>query len=188
MRKEQEGNVGSVDPLSDEMRMRLCQIDPRIDPFKFRELVLEQLLHGRVLANLPVSEQRAINFLVKIEYEHDLDRHVQRYVQRLSSQQQQQSLIEISILEKGEQYAGVCLSDDGDEEKPTEVDMPIAPGMLTSLHIAAAEGDLVEVKRLIEQENACPFVKDSYGLTPIERSEMMGQIGVTEYLRKVLTR
>lgn len=182
-------DVDRVDPLSEDTRVRLSHIDPRIDHRQLREMIVESLLNGRKLSDLSRGEQKTLEFRVSLEYEHDLDRHIQRYQRRLDRQTDGEAR-EVLLKAKEAEYAPfVEMEDDEPADGAVvalvaEIDKAIAGGGLTALHIACAEGDTAEVKRLCDA-GARLDVKDAYGLTPLERAEMMGQTEVINLIRRM---
>jgi hypothetical protein len=191
--KESGEETAQMDPLCEEMRLRLQHIDPRIDPFLLREQVVKSLLGAKPLSEISKSEQKTLEFRVILEYQHDLAIHIDRYRRRLEKQTDSQAR-EILLKAKMSEYPdNIEFGEDDEGEAPPmevkadvpEVDRPIIEaGALAQLHVSAAEGDLEEVKRLIGL-GANKNVKDSYGLTPLERAEMMGQTDVSQYLRSL---
>lgn len=183
--------VDRADPLSEDTRVRLSHIDPRIDHRLLREMIVDGLLNGKKISDLSRGEQKTLDFKVRLEYEHDLEKHIQRYQRRLDRQTDTEAR-EVILKATETAYAPFVEEDDDSEEGTVvaivaEIDRPIVPGGLTAIHVAAAEGDLAEVKRLAER-GARLDVHDLCGLTPMERASMMGQVEVVNYIRSMTSK
>lgn len=173
--------------MSSSMKLFLRDVDPTVDPVRMQEIVTNHLLRGRQLSDLSAGEKKSLPFRVNLEYEHNIEDCLRIY----HSQVKKKSKTDIHsalLLETAEKYANVDFfdgaeSEDKSDDKVAIVDRPVATGSLTQLHIAAASGDLDRVIELVEKFGANLNAKDSGGLTPLMRAEMMGQSKVILYLR-----
>lgn len=182
--------VESINPLSQEMSKKLKSIDPRIEAAHLREIILKHILKDRIFEKLTTGEQRVIEFQVQLEYSYDLNSHIQKYVRQLDSQSNDQARKSMVDLACKEYESDIDFLNQHDplekcEKHVKAVDAAVAKGGLTSLHLAASEGDLDKVIKLVESLGASISVKDNCGFTPLERAEMMGQIEVVTYLRSI---
>jgi hypothetical protein len=175
--------------VSSSMRLYLRDADPTVDPVKMQEIMTSHLLRGRQLSSLTPGEQKVVLFRVGLEYEHNIEECLRIYHSQVKAKPQKevQTALLMQAVEKYSDFDFASESDGDEDEIPT-VDRPIEKGMLTQLHIAAASGDLDKVVELIEKFGANPSAKDSGGLTPLMRAEMMGQTRVIPYLRSKMTK
>lgn len=176
--------AGTLGFLPDEIQSRIRNIDPRIDPFVLKEIVLNKLLQGKEFSSLSRGEKRVIEFRVQLELQFDLDKYIIRLSRELNSQSLADGRKEI-VLETEKEYRGLIdFPEEGDSiQDRAVVDQPVSPGKLTALHLAAACGDLEKVIELVEKQGALIDITDAYGLTAMVRADMMGQTKVATYLR-----
>lgn len=186
-----EGDIKTFIPISqsEKLESRLLHIDPRIDPLLFQQMIVTHLLGDQPLSGMSVAKQRVLAFRVEIEIEHDLDFHISKYNRYLANTEnaRDRARIEeiVSFHGANLEFQEEIKHDETEEDvcHLPEIDRPVASGGLTKLHIAAAAGDLNEVKRLIEEDGAVVGVVDTYRMTPLGRAEMMGFTKVIDYLK-----
>jgi hypothetical protein len=175
--------------ISSAMRLYLRDVDPSVDPIKMQEVMTNHLSRGRQLSSLTPGEQKVLLFRVDLEFEHNIEECLRIYHAQVKAKpyKEVQAALLLQVIEK---YANFDFGDESDDEEQSiaPIDRPVATGLLTQLHVAAASGDLDRVVELVEKFGANPLAKDSGGLTPLTRAEMMGQKKVIAYLRSRITK
>lgn len=175
-----------VDPLGSTVEQLLTETEPQVTPQQLLEVVTEHLRKTLPGGLKGKAQQKVLSFLIEVEYRHGLARHVARAVQlRNAGKWNENDPVDNSdrvddLIKEYKAYAG----DDevGTPDMP-EIDQPVGPGALTRLHIAAMDGELEDVIRLVEKEGANPAVLDNTKMTPCDRAKAFGHSKVAEYLR-----
>lgn len=190
----------TFDPLSDKTESMIREIHQGIDRFKLRDFAYERsarLVVKRLgidysgsflnLESFSASTRRIIQFQVELEYTCELRNLIADFVSVCKytgvpsaiSPEENKARIDTLI----SQYDGVFSPEAQPETRDNqEVDMPVETGGLTRLHIAAQNGDLEEVKRLVEVEKAKTGLRDNSNYTPKDRAVLMGHDEVVYYL------
>jgi len=193
-----ESDQKLLDPLSEKVKEKIQELEIGIDCFKLREFAFHraaQFVLKRRGMKVPEKDsdlkklspeiQKLIEYEVKLDYTHQLRNLVNDFVKLYKPQRGKISLEDhkARIDALTTYYEGVFAQDIVVENREDqEIDQPVALGGLTRLHIAAQDGNLEEVKRLIEKEQAKAGVRDNSNYTPKERAILMNRTAVIEYL------
>jgi hypothetical protein len=169
-----------VDPLGSEVEELLAETEPAVTPQQLLEIVTETLekslpgdLHGK-------ARQNVLAFLVETEYRHSVKTHVGRAVRmRMAGRWKENDPYDNS--DRVDVLIGAFGAMTGSEE-PVAINQPIGPGGLTSLHMAAMDGEMDVVKKLVEKDRADVNVRDNLKKTPYDRARAFGHHAVAEYL------
>jgi len=179
----------SLDPHGCEVQGMLSGRTPIITTGQLLEIVTEEvkkILPGTLTGK---ARQNVLVFLIGEEYKSsNIKDHIRRAAVHRSTDRWSESnpcdnydRIE-AFVQKYKKYVGDD-GDDGSSVETPEIDKVIATGQLTALHIAAQDGDMAEVKHLIEWGGANPHVLDNQKKTPCDRARWFGHIEVAEYLK-----
>lgn len=180
LRMGQFSETERVDPLGSEVEELLTETEPAVTPQQLLEIVTETLekslpgdLHGK-------ARQNVLAFLVETEYRHSIKTHVGRAVRmRVAGRWKENDPYDNS--DRVDVLIGEFSSMVGLKE-PLAINQPVGPGGLTSLHMAAMDGEMEEVKRLVEKDGADVNVRDNLKKTPYDRARAFAHHAVAEYL------
>lgn len=179
----------SLDPHGCEVQGMLSCRTPIITTEQLLEIVTEEvkkILPGTLTGK---ARQNVLVFLIGEEYKSsNIKDHIRRAAVHRSTDRWKEinpcdnhDRVEVFV-QKYKQYVGDD-GDDGSVEETPEIDKVVATGHLTALHIAASNGDMEEVRHLIEWGGANPRVLDNQKKTPLDRARWFGHIEVAEYLK-----
>lgn len=172
-----------LDPLSEEVSRRLSsQLGFEVNRFKLKEFVFSRAKR-EIFSQHPDWEEEgklqpgAISRLCKINIIIDLQNIDSAFIQELSD-----------FLSKKPEVVEEVVSPVIFQYKPKEkaiarsIDQKVGPGGMTRLHMAAYEGNLEEVKRLVEIEKANVSIKDNSGMTAWDRANIRDFTEIMSYL------
>ena len=91
-------------------------------------------------------------------------------------------LVEQSILQKGRGGHSQADADAAADPGPISASSPGASGSLVNLLAAAKDGDLEQVRLLVEEQGVEPRLSDDVGASPLDIAAMNGHLPVVRYL------
>ena len=161
----------------------------RIDPVIVYDHIKAYVEEKITVLKMEPSKARnnIIQFLIKNEYHYALDDHLVMIGNRIDSgmirfsnpNENEATIDELTALH-GNRW-GKNLEQLNIDDIP-EIDQPVSAGGLTRLHIAAQEGLLEDVIRLVEVDGADPTVVCNSKMTAYQRALDLGRKAVADYL------
>lgn len=170
-----------LDPLSEKISERLsaCSGGVVIDRFRLKEFVFARAKRI-ILQKHPdwieekMDEQtlaRLIDFNVRLDYNEDLAKLVEEFIS-LCKEEDKDPEFFVRVEKHEETKRQVFFKELPEDHKEKEIDVPVASGRRTRLHLACENGDFNEVQRLVEKCGAKIKIKDASKWTPKDRAKL----------------
>lgn len=148
-----------------------------------RAMIVESILsHYPHINPDSLAGDNILTFLVSQEIKYDLKRWVREYFSK-------NSLSSMNPKERDVAFTAICSSKIYQEcfnvdEKGSAILQELQGNYgFSQLHEAVNRHDLIEVRRLIEEESFPLTIRDSLGLTAFERAQLLGDKAIALYLK-----
>jgi hypothetical protein len=184
-RKKDSRRKKGFNPTSDRVKELLSDTEPQVTPQQLLEIITECCEKQLPEMREGKARQNVLVLLIDVCYKNEIRSHITRAVSQRKAGRwivvnPNDNSDRVEVLAKSyKERAGTTIV-----ETVNPIDSPTgSAGGLTLLHEAAMEGDLEEVRKLVEVDGASVYVLDNMGMTPYDRARAYGNHTVAEYLK-----